>query len=155
MLGEDAPDQADFGTLKVYERYHELVGLVSSRKIDLGTWYTPGTPPQVERILHHALRSEQRLILTMGDAESGQAWDDTPSRGTISRSMGPLKVPILISRRGAHGGSAILTDCIVRIQDSKTKNDLYRHPTFTVAVEPVTPTVTAAPAPAASSPSMR
>jgi hypothetical protein len=64
--------------------------------------------------------------------------------GRVSRSMGPMKIPILISSSRAMGGGGILDGCIVRIRTAAGNRELYRHPlynrpTFTIADDPATP----------------
>ena len=52
--------------------------------------------------------------------------------GTIGRSTGTIKTPLLISNSRSLGGGAILTDCIVKIVDVKTKRVLYVNPKYTI-----------------------
>lgn len=141
-LPELAPKEEEIGTLKQYEQHGELIKIASTR--DLGTWFTPGTPPEVEHILEDARRSKQRLRITLGDRETGKQWGDRAMVGAIGRSMGPMRVPLLISSRRSHGGQAILTDCIVKIETSLGKQELYRHPNLHSAEMEAT---TSAPAP--------
>jgi hypothetical protein len=135
-LNLEKPDRADIGTIEMYDRYRELVALLGKdNAASSQTWYTPGTPTAVIRVLDEARRTDRRLIISLGDSETGRAWGDV-SRGRIGRSTGTMKVPLLIPRSDSSGGEAILVDCIVRIQDSKSKQDLYRHPTFNTDPKP-------------------
>jgi hypothetical protein len=65
--------------------------------------------------------------LFLGDRETGREWhDEWHVAGTIGRSMGPLKVPLLIANKRSSGGGAILCDCIVRLLVNG--REVYRHP---------------------------
>jgi hypothetical protein len=128
-----APREEDVGTLPQYELYRRLCGLAAHK--DLGTWFNPGTDPAVKRVLEAYRRSGARIRITLGDRETGRQWGDGPETGAIGRSTGPLKAPLLLRTRRSTGGEAILTACIVRLEDAATGRDLYRHPGFHVADE--------------------
>ena len=104
-----------------------------------GTYYHHDTPAAVITILEDARRTGTRIRLSYGDTETGRDWlDEWDVEGRVSRSMGPVKVPILLPRRTSIGGPALLEHCIVRIrQTGKGGRVLYKHahhrlPTFTV-----------------------
>lgn len=129
------PREDEIGTLKQYGNHRELLRSIGDR--DLGTWYSPGTPIVVQSWLEGALKSKVRLKLTYGDPETGAVWGDRPETGTIGRSMGPLKVPLLIKNRRSTGGAAILTNCIVGIEcEGKV---MYRHKDYHVPEEATAP----------------
>ena len=107
-----------------------------SRKEVNGTSYRTGTPKKFIEVLENARTSfpKQRLILDWGDIKTGQSWGETNDlRGTIGRSTGTLKIPILIKTTRSMGGGAILENCIVKITDSKTKQILYIHKHYKAA----------------------
>jgi hypothetical protein len=133
---EQKPDAADWGTMAVYNGYRNLTALLSREKVDLDTWYDPETHPEVKRQLELARRGKYRLRLEYGDSETGQAWDDRPNSGTISRSMGPLKVPLLIKNSRSMGGEPISTACIVRISETPGGRLLWQHPSYSPAPKP-------------------
>lgn len=91
------------------------------------TTFDGGTDPKVEKILESARLSKTRLRLEYGDNKTGKAWGDSYT-GTIGRSMGPIKVPLLIKTVRSMGGQAILTANIVRI--TKGGTEIYRHPKY-------------------------
>ena len=126
-----APVPSQRGTLEQYDAYMGLVGRAASAK--LGTYFEPGTPPRVREILEEARKGRRRLVIHLGDRETGKAWGDRPDRGTVGRSMGPIQVPLLIANSRSTGGCAILTSSIVRIQDAGSKRDLYVHPSYAPA----------------------
>jgi hypothetical protein len=104
-----------------------------------GTYYHEDTPTAVIDVLERARRNGTRIRLSYGDTETGQDWlEEWDVEGTISRSMGPVKVPILLPRQTSSGGPALLEHCILKIrQTGKGGRVLYRHPqhrlpTFTI-----------------------
>jgi hypothetical protein len=112
---------------------------VKSYRIVNGTHYHQDTPATVIDVLEQARKAGIRIRVSYGDGETGRDWlDECDVEGRISRSMGPVKVPILLARRTSIGGPALLEHCIVRIrQTGKNGRVLYRHPqhhlpTFTV-----------------------
>jgi hypothetical protein len=133
---DQKPDAADWGTMVVYNGYQNLTSLLSHEKVDLGTWFDPETHPEVRRQLELARNGNYRLRLEYGDRETGQAWDDRPNNGTISRSMGPLKVPLLVKNSRSMGGEAILTANIVKISETPGGHLLWQHPNYSPAQKP-------------------
>lgn len=95
-----------------------------------GTTYHAQTPAAVVDALERARLSGERVRLFYGDTETGRAWaEEHDVSGTVSRSMGPVKIPLLIANKRAHGGAGILDHCIVAIQLGAGRF-AYRHPTF-------------------------
>ena len=94
-----------------------------------GTSYQGFTPCQVIEILEKARQKNWRFRLHYGDKDTGKAWGDIET-GYIGRSMGPVKVPIILHNSRSTGGGAISTDCIVKIEESKRKVFLWEHPHF-------------------------
>ena len=83
--------------------------------------------------LAYAERERLRVRLHYGDTDTGRDWMDRYDvTGRIGRSMGPVKVPLVIANCRSMGGPAILENCIVRIRHANKKNggDLYRHPKY-------------------------
>jgi hypothetical protein len=96
-----------------------------------GTFYDSETPMEVVRILEESRRNKLRLRLHYGDTETGRDWMDAWGvTGHISRSMGPIKIPIMVSSSRAMGGGGILDHCIVRIRTAAGNRELYRHPKY-------------------------
>lgn len=99
-----------------------------------GTHYHPGTSEEIIRILERARKTDMRIRVHYGDVKTGQDWGDIYHvAGRVSRSIGPVKVPLLIANATSHGGDAMLDHCIVRIRYANRKEggDLYRHPNYT------------------------
>ena len=95
-----------------------------------GTHYNDGTPEEVVEVLERARRDGARIRVHYGDVETGKDWmDELGVEGTVGRSGGEVKVPLLIARADSTGGGSILTDRIVRIRYASKREggDLYRH----------------------------
>ena len=88
------------------------------------------TPDIVCAILEHYNRQKpQRYIrLYYGDAATGRCWmEEHDTIGTVGRSCGQIKIPLLV-KAGDDGGGAILDHCIVKITDNG--KIIYQHPAF-------------------------
>ncbi|HOV56350.1 MAG TPA: hypothetical protein PLN91_00565 [Rhodanobacteraceae bacterium] len=95
-----------------------------------GTYYHQQTPVKVREILESYRNNHKRVRLFYGDTTTGRDWmEEHDVIGTIGRSMGPLKVPLLIGPR-CDGGPALLDHCIVRIIDVATRCERWRHPSY-------------------------
>lgn len=102
-----------------------------------GTTYKDATPKAVIDALERARASGERVRLFYGDTETGRSWnEENDVSGHIGRSMGPVKVPLLVAPR-AHGGPALLDHCIVAILGAS--GWLYRHPRLDLGVWQVEP----------------
>lgn len=96
------------------------------------THYDAGTPFEVRRALDLAMSGGLRVRIWCGDVATGRAWaEEHDVTGTIGRSMGPLRVPLLIPSARSHGRGAILTAHVVGVQEIGG-GWLYRHPRFSV-----------------------
>lgn len=91
------------------------------------TTYHSETNPHVIGILENVRKSGVRVRLQYGDVKTGKDWGEY-EKGTIGRSMGPTRVPLLIKTRRSLGGAAILDHCIVKISETiKPYRTLYQH----------------------------
>ena len=107
-----------------------LTGMKTYR-IESGTSYDPRTPDEVIRVLESARQNRTRLHISLGDTTTGLDWlEEFESQGIVSRSMGPVKVPLLVANRRSLGGGTILTHCVVRIRTSSGGRVLYQHPQY-------------------------
>ena len=89
-------------------------------KVANGTYYSESTPDAVIRILENSRLNNQRIRLFYGNTENGRDWMETcDTIGTIGRSCGTVKVPLLIKNNRSMGGGAILDHCIVKITIDK------------------------------------
>jgi hypothetical protein len=96
-----------------------------------GTSYHNETPDEVIRVLESARQNRTRLHISLGDTASGRDWlEEFESHGYVGRSMGPVKVPLLVANTRSLGGGSILAHCIVRIRESAGGRVLYQHPDY-------------------------
>jgi hypothetical protein len=118
----------DFGTLNGYNKYQAAVDAWACSPFAQQTYFDPGTNPKAARTLDRCRRANIKVRLILGNQETGNSWlGERDVVGTIGRSMGPLKVPLLVEP-GADSGMAILTDCLLAIIEWETGTFLYRHP---------------------------
>lgn len=96
-----------------------------------GTHYHEETPKQVITILerYRVAKDLGRLRMYYGDAQTGKAWGDV-EEGYIGRSMGRVKIPLVVHNTRSLGGAGLLDHCIVRIETARGKRVLYSHTTF-------------------------
>ena len=103
-------------------------------KLENGTSYDERTSDGVIRVLESARLNRTRLHVSLGETEgpkAGRDWlEEFETHGYVGRSMGPIKVPLLIANRRSTGGGAILDHCIVRIRESARGRVLYQHPQY-------------------------
>ena len=105
-------------------------------KIVNGTSNHTDTPDEVVRVLESARKSRTRLHISLGETDNsrgklGRDWlEEFDTHGYVARSMGPVKVPLLLANRRSIGGGAILDHGIVRIRQSAGGRVLYQHPNY-------------------------
>ena len=96
-----------------------------------GTSYHVETPAAVIEVLERARQNRTRIHVSYGDAATGKDWlEEFDIAGYVGRSMGPVKVALLVANRRSTGGGAILDHCIVRIRLSAGGGILYQHPNY-------------------------
>ena len=96
-----------------------------------GTSYDAKTPDEIVSVLEKARLNRTRLHISLGDIENGKDWlEENDVYGFVGRSMGPVKVPLLVANRRSIGGGAILDYCIVRIRTSAGGRVMYQHPNY-------------------------
>lgn len=84
-------------------------------------------------LLSSLVHSGRRVRIWYGDTETGRSWNEEHEvTGTIGRSCGNIKIPLLLKNSRSYGGGALLDDCIVRIDDIHQKRTLYKHESFHV-----------------------
>lgn len=103
-------------------------GSVAYREAPSGAFYHAETAPELIRHLERAREEGRKVRLFYGDAETGRDWlEEHGVEGRLGRSMGPLKVPLILAPRANHG-SALLDHCIVRLRVDG--QDVWRHPGY-------------------------
>ncbi len=112
---------------------HEWTGPTGVKFRDVcepsGTYYHDTTPRAVIDALEHARATGAKIRLFTGDSKTGKEWfDEYDVYGTVGRSMGPIKVPLLIRTSRSCGGGAIGCDSIVRL--FVNGREVWKHPNW-------------------------
>lgn len=106
-------------------------GKVETYKVMNGYYYSEGTPDSLIRVLDGLARNHVRCRFFLGDQETGRDWcEEYDTMGTIGRSCGEVKIPLLIASSRSYGGGSLLTDCIVKLVASKGGQVLWQHPKY-------------------------
>ena len=87
-------------------------------KVVDGTFYALNTPAEVIRVLEQARLARTRLAITYGGSDV--------FCGRVGRSMGPVKVPLLLHNVRSRGGEPLSTTGIAEIRESRGGRVLYR-----------------------------
>lgn len=94
-----------------------------------GTSYHQDTDPRVIDILENCRINKHRIRVVYGDVVTGVSWEERfDVTGTVGRSTGEMKIPLMIHNKRSMGGGSILTHCIIGIRHSTSKEWLYKHP---------------------------
>lgn len=105
-------------------------------KITNGTFYNVNTNDEVIRVLENSRMNNKRIRIFYGNTETGKDWMEVyDTIGTIGRSCGAIKIPLLIKSSRSYSGGAILDHCIVKITIDKRvvyKNQKYYLPDMEV-----------------------
>lgn len=105
-----------------------------------GTAYNESTNNKIVSILEQARQTGQKLKVYYGDVLTGKDWNEEHDTiGTIGRSTGNIKIPLLITSSRSIGGGGLLDDCIVKIVDFKTKSVLFVNPLYVAPVVEIVP----------------
>ena len=129
---ELALSAADHTALAGYAKYQAATNAWGQSNLSRQTYFDPGTEPEVARVLESCRKAGNKVRLVLGDTTTGESWlDEYDVIGTIGRSTGSLKVPLLVED-GETGGGAILTACVLNIIDWHSGRTRYRHPAYRV-----------------------
>ncbi len=130
-MGHVLPDAVPFGSREAFELYQSIERQYIAHPSSQATSFDPHTPDQVKAILEDARLRYFRLRIYIGDRETGLDWNEEHDvLGYIGRSMGPIRVPLLLRSRTSSGGPALLTACIVKLQRAADKLVLWQHPAY-------------------------
>lgn len=130
-IGAAVPEPMPYGSSEAYLLYCQMERAFCNHPAHHQTFYEPGTPEQVKRVLEDARVNHTRIRVFYGDQETGRDWnEENDVTGTVARTMGPIHSPILVANSRSHGGSIPLTNCIVKIMETRTKRVLYQHPKY-------------------------
>jgi hypothetical protein len=136
-LGLDLPvREEDKGTISQYDSYQIAINAYATAGLK-ETWHHPAALPEVCKIIDRCIKNGTRVRLFYGDTDTGREWgEENDVLGTVGRTAGPLKSPILVSKGGC-SGAAILEHCILKIMDADTRrvlwvHDRYQAPVFSI-----------------------
>ncbi len=107
-------------------------------KVCNGTYYHVETSDHLVTLLETLRLNQTRIRLDYGDTTTGKSWGEHYDIvGHISRSTGPVRIPILIHNVRSMGGGAILTHCIIKIvyANKKQGGTIYQHAHYQPADE--------------------
>ncbi len=91
------------------------------------------TCSKVKTVLTECYNNQCRIRIWYGDTKTGLSWmDEYDMMGTIGRSTGQQKIPLLVKNSRSGGGGGILCHCIIRIDVISSKHTIYEHPLFDV-----------------------
>jgi hypothetical protein len=80
-----------------------------------------------------ACKNHNRVRIWYGDRDSGRSWNEEYDVvGRIGRTMGVIKIPILVYNSRCYGGPAISVGSIIRIDDIEDKRTLWKVSNFHV-----------------------
>ncbi|MFF2531279.1 hypothetical protein ACFVS2_20465 [Brevibacillus sp. NPDC058079] len=106
-------------------------GKVKVYKVLNDTWYNSDTPDDLLRVLDGIFRSGTRCRFFLGDQDTGYDWAvENSTMGTIGRSTGEAKIPLLIASSKSNSGIGLSDDCIVKIVTSNGGQVLWKHPKY-------------------------
>ena len=98
-----------------------------------GTTYNDKTDKEVVRILEACRQDLTRIRIVLGNVKTGESWNETYEvTGYVGRSLGPMKVPILLRNDESISGGEILTYCIIGIRHASRKDGgwMYKNPLY-------------------------
>lgn len=117
----------DNGTLDGYRKHGHAVQAWARSDLSLRTYFDPCTSLELAKVLEGCRKSKRKVRLVLGDTATGEVWlDEYDVVGTIGRSAGSLKMPLLIEDWES-GGGAILTACVLAVIDWQSGRWLFRH----------------------------
>ncbi|TXI26042.1 MAG: hypothetical protein E6Q64_08990 [Ottowia sp.] len=122
----------DHGSLDGYAKYQAAIAAWGRSPLTQQTYFDPGTDPKAANALESCRRDRRKVRLVLGDTATGRSWlEEHDVVGRIGRSIGTMKVPLLVEP-DEDGGTAILTSCLLRLIAWDSGRDLYRHPAYRV-----------------------
>ena len=91
-----------------------------------GTYFDARTPDAVCIVLSDLIKNRKTVKVFWGDTVTGKCWNDEHDTiGTIGRSTGTRKIPLIVNTR-SYGGPALLDYCLLKIREIKTGRVLYQ-----------------------------
>jgi len=126
-----APFVAEYGTEDVLKKHAKLIKL-AAKDPRLGTWFKKDTRDAVKKVIDRLIHTGETVRVFYGDSETGKSsMNEFDMIGTVGRSSGVLKVPLLLSQSDGFG-DPMQDDRIIRIIRVGDHKNLYKHPGFHV-----------------------
>lgn len=98
-----------------------------------GLSFDSRTPKHMIELLIKLRADGTRVRFHWGDQDTGEDWGEIHDvEGRVYASTGPKRVPILVHSNRSHGGTAMLTNCIVKVEATRGNRVLYQHPFYHV-----------------------
>lgn len=95
--------------------------------------FDENTCDKVKKTLIDCYHSKARIRVWYGNTNTGESWlEEYDTIGTVGRSGGQVKIPLLLKNARSSGGGGILCHCIIRIDVIGTRRTIYKHPLFCV-----------------------
>lgn len=114
-----------------YYKQYEGTYYSAGMKLSDGTIEDYETSDSLIAVLKRYENKPYRIRIWYGNKQTGEAWNEEYDiAGTIGRSSGTIKVPILLKTKNSHFGGAILVGNIIRIDDIKDKRTLWQADNF-------------------------
>ena len=99
------------------------------KQVENGTCYHVETPDNLIEILETHRQARTRLRFFFGDMKTGRDWNaEWHITGTIGRSTGNIKIPLVMHSARSYCGGALADHCIVKLISGKRV--LWQHATY-------------------------
>ena len=96
-------------------------------------YFNDETSDKVKECIEYCYNSKLRIRIWYGNTKTGVSWlEEYDVTGTIGRSTGKQKIPLLVKNSRSNGGGGILCHCIIRIDAINSRRTIYKHPLFNV-----------------------
>lgn len=120
------------GDQAVLEEHARLMVLFRESPVNKATWFGADVPKSLQKQLELARKNGMYCRVWYGDNKTGRSWmEENDCVGRIGRSMGPMRVPLLVPK-GEDGGGALLCSSIVRLDHIDAIETMWQHPAFHV-----------------------
>jgi len=128
IIGYESTMNSSFNFIESLTQKHNYV-----KSKDTELCYNEKTPAKLVLVLERLFRNKRRFRLWYG--KDGKSWnEENDVCGTIGRSTGVTKIPLLISRKSSFGGGALMDDSIIKLVDIATGEILYQHENFNQSI---------------------
>lgn len=97
--------------------------------------FSDNTNDRVKQVLTSCYNRKNRIRIVYGDVTTGESYlDEYEILGYVGKSTGTKPVALLINNSRSFGGGSILTDIILKIVDTQTKQVLFQHKNYVMPV---------------------